>query len=794
MRYQCLKCGTASTHDTDDVQVTACPTCGPTELWKTFGKLWVYAHTTDFWEMLETTNDVRVPSKFRDWIVGQELPIKKTRLEMRRWIEKVKDIQKLLKQGIDPSGMLKERPGPYVLFISEPGTGKSLLIKILAEEMEELYLREGIELSDVMCLENKMDRYRPIIREVPAGLGQRIIAQSERGALNEQREKQRVLFTILAVVMGFGGMMVGTALFIMGVFAMQVGIVATWFSYSGAFIGWLIPGMLLLVFPMMIFMFRSGSMLGVNQKDLLNVPHLLVDNGPGRKLVINMTVTNPETMFGDIKWNAFGDTPGMTPPLHTRVVAGDVHKAHFKLGFIDEIRNTSIPLAIEFLTVMEDGETVIKAHPTATGGSHGSSILSIATADPVPANFMLIAAGNMDVLYNPASILNQVPAFRDRFNYGDIIYLETHMDATPQNEVKIVQVVTDEIYRFGLRPMEKAGLRRIVEYMRSRADNNKKFKVMWRYVIKVAIKAYELALLEEHPTITLEHVNEAIDIYCKPVEAQAMDEYLENRKDFRIVPPVDKPEFGVVKALAVVGDPKEGRSAGVMNPVAAHVYLLDDPKLAPGEIILTGTTKDQESWVQDSIQHVRTAIKKLYGIDLAKQTYAAVSFAQSKGTEGPSAGVSMTLAIMSCLGDPRLPAVHPGSDKCTEHKAHRKPVPIRQDVAVTGTIELLPDPLNPFNVRVGFIGGVADKIQGAHNAGCRYVIIPKENFEHTLTQEKYPVQVLGADTILGYFDLIRGDTNVIDALLKGKTPATDEEIRLWTEKQARSKLARMEAV
>src|SRR3989304_5994921 len=117
--YQCLKCNETVYMDSDEHQIMACPTCGPIELWKQYGKKSVYSHTSDFWELLETTNDLRVPSKFKDWIVGQELPIQKTRLEVRRWIEKVKAIQLMLKQGIDPSGMLKERPGPYVLFISE---------------------------------------------------------------------------------------------------------------------------------------------------------------------------------------------------------------------------------------------------------------------------------------------------------------------------------------------------------------------------------------------------------------------------------------------------------------------------------------------------------------------------------------------------------------------------------------------------------------------------------------------------------------------------------------------------
>jgi len=160
--------------------------------------------------------------------------------------------------------------------------------------------------------------------------------------------------------------------------------------------------------------------------------------------------------------------------------------------------------------------------------------------------------------------------------------------------------------------------------------------------------------------------------------------------------------------------------------------------------------------------------------------YTHISFAQHGGkenfVEGPSAGVTMTLALMSILGDPRLPP------------EQRKPIPIHQNVGVTGTIELIPDPKNPKNIRIGSIGGVPDKVNGAAKNGMKYVIIPMENYDHTLTNEKYPCKILGADSILGYFDLIRGDVNVIETLLKGGVSDSNEEISAWREQQSRRKV------
>ena len=803
IRYQCLntKCkasGVAGFAD-DMPHLATCISCGkPT--WKTYGKPWVYQHIDDFWMLMDTTNDIKVPIKFRDWLVGQEKAERRTMLEVRRWVEKLKKRQQMMKQGIDPSGMLKEQPGPYVLFISEPGTGKSLLIKILAEEMEVLYAENGIELTDVLTIKNKVDENRPLIRQVPAGVGQRVVEQAERTALREKKEKQQLIFTFLMIAIVMGGALLGTGLFILGVVTMQVGIVAAWFSYTSAWLAWFIIGVPLLVFPMFIMVMWGGqNLFSFNQTALLDVPHLIVNNGPGRKLVINATVANSSSLMGSIDWNALGNTPGMSTPLHRRVVSGDIHKGSDKLVFMDEIKNLQHHLAIELLTVLEDGEAPIRSRAGGgLGNTESTSNMSIATQDPVPANFMLLAAGNMDVLFDPHSVFNTVTAFRDRFNYGDIIYFDTHMDATPINEMKVAQVITDEIYRFGLLPMHKDGIRRIIEHMRSRADNNKRLRTMWRYAIKVILKSYELVLERGgEQVITGEDVDQAIREFCSPIEQQALEESQENRRAFKLIRS-EGTEEGMVNGLAVVGNPHEGRSAGTAFPVVAVCLPKKDGEPKRETFFVTGVLKDQQSWVQDSILHVRTAIFKMYGIDPAMDRYTHISFAQHGGkenfVEGPSAGVTMTLALMSILGDPRLPPPHAGECPRNERgenehaKGHRKPVSIRQDVGVTGTIELIPDPKNPKNIRVGSIGGVPDKVTGAAKNGMKYVIVPLENYEHTLTNEKYPCKILGADSILGYFDLIRGDVNVIETLLKGGASDSREEISAWREQQSRRKV------
>lgn len=847
IRVRCKLCGSV-TEINDDAIYGECPdTCKGTEadLWVTCGSRWALTHEKEFREMFETTDDVKVPTEARKWLVGQEKPMARELMEVARWVHKkknqqeslrnakiakVKDIEKAIgtkvydngmiklnkqtyrvhfinegKAILEPGNFMRENPGPYVLRISEPGTGKTLASKILGEEAEKLYNENGIELTDVLTIENTADKQRPLVRLVPCHavqgkgcLAHRIVKQAERGAIAEQKQKQGLIMMVLMIVIGFGAALTFTGLLILFVYVMAVGFVSAWVDNLGAYIGFIALGAPMLFLPLLILVIGSSFIFNLNRADLLNTPYPIVQHDDRPKYVQNATVSDSSTMMGSIEWNAYGNTPGLTGPLHKRVVSGIVHRGNDLFIDIDELKNMTRQTAVELLSVMEDGQSQIR-----TRGSHGwesgTAIAAISTQDPVPADFMLICNGNMEMLSDPNSVLLMVKAFFDRFNYGDMIYYETHIKANWENDLKIVQVITDESSRFMAFPMEAGGVWRIIEYMRSRAANNKHLRIMFRYVIKVVLKAFEIALMRKDTRTRTADVERAIAEFCDSIHSQAMKEQTMLRGPFQIRQGKGV-AFGMVNGLAVVGTPgDDGRSAGIANPVTALVFPIEHPTEAREEnFVLTGVNTEQGSWVQDSKQHVRAAIMKMYGKDLMKHYTTFISFAQSKDVDGPSAGTTMTIAVMSALGDPRLPEPHDGecpkdaNDKSLHIDAkgrtqHRAPVPMRLDVAMTGTVELIPTPGESKNVRVGAIGGVPDKVQGAADIGCKYVVIPQENWEHTLTNEKYPCTIFGADSILAYYDLLRADKHVIEDLLALRKPATDEDVHVWAQEKVKRK-------
>jgi len=245
----------------------------------------------------------------------------------------------------------------------------------------------------------------------------------------------------------------------------------------------------------------------------------------------------------------------------------------------------------------------------------------------------------------------------------------------------------------------------------------------------------------------------AIDKYAKPIEQQILDAAIERRAPYLLSMPVDEvAACGIVNGLVVISSGNEDDAEGRTGDVAVvTAWLKKVPPLPNGALnpkarfVITGATQDKDTWIANSIEMVKTTILQLYDIDLQTEYYTHISFIQSdpRGMDGPSAGITMTLAIMSQLGDPRVPA------------EQRVPIPMRQDTAITGTVENFPA---GGDVRVGPIGGTFEKCYGARKRGRMRVILPKENRQNTYFDRfSGGMEILGAETVIQYFNLMRAD-------------------------------------
>ena len=171
------------------------------------------------------------------------------------------------------------------------------------------------------------------------------------------------------------------------------------------------------------------------------------------------------------------------------------------------------------------------------------------------------------------------------------------------------------------------------------------------------------------------------------VSATNLEEFLGTPK-YRQDRKNKKNEVGIVRGLAWTS------VGGVTLEIEVNVMP------GKGNLVLTGKLGDvMKESARAGISYIRS-ISADYGIKPEFFTENEIHIHIPEGAvpkDGPSAGITMALAILSAV---------------TNH-------PVRADIAMTGEITL--------RGRVLPIGGLKEKLLAAKNAGMRTVCIPKEN-------------------------------------------------------------------
>jgi len=210
-----------------------------------------------------------------------------------------------------------------------------------------------------------------------------------------------------------------------------------------------------------------------------------------------------------------------------------------------------------------------------------------------------------------------------------------------------------------------------------------------------------------------------------------MEKQIENQTIYSVlIDPTEKPKVGQIHGLAVSTINAQGTDmVGSVLTIRASCLQKTGPK-SLGYFTVTGVATKDSSYVQHSIAKVRHVILQMYGIDVEQECYTHIDFAQEHGVEGPSAGITMTLALTSVLLQKK----------------------IRQDVAVTGEINIANGDLKAgeSGIVVTPIGGAHEKILAAQRMGFKKVCIPMRNLEKNINPTDYTIKVVGCKTIQDY--------------------------------------------
>ena len=546
----------------------------------------------------------------------------------------------------------------HVMLIGEPGTGKSML----ARAMTEFLPKE--ELEDILVYPNPDDPNTPKIRVVPAGKGKEIVERMKIEARKREQQQAQIVTTIVAFIIMI--------------------------SIMGAiFTGDLMLALFGLIAGAMIYLIAGRGSI-IQRREEANIPKLLVahdKNDPPP--FIDATAAHSGALLGDVRHDPF-QAGGLETPPHLRVEAGAIHRAHKGVLYIDEINTLSLPSQQHLLTAIQEKKFSI------TGQSERSAGAMVKT-EPVPCDFILVCAGNLD------AVAGMHPALRSRIRgYGYEVYMNNVMDDNEENRKKLVRFVAQEVAKDGRIPhFDKKAVAEIIREAQRRAGQKGKLSLRLRELGGLIRVAGDIARSEGKDIVTAEHVIKAKKI-ARSLEQQVADRYIERKKTYKYFE-TEGVKIGTVNGLAVMSaDPSLSEYSGLILPIVAEVTPAGSK--AEGKVIATGKLG---IIAREAVQNVSAILKKYMGEDISAKDIHIQFIGTYEGVEGDSASISVATAVISAM----------------------ERVPVRQDVAMTGSLSI--------HGTVLPVGGITAKIEAAAKAGIKKVLIPKANMQDVLIEEEY---------------------------------------------------------
>ncbi|MBW3015256.1 ATP-dependent protease LonB [Candidatus Woesearchaeota archaeon] len=594
----------------------------------------------------KTTADIKVDNKIIGQVIGQDAAVEvvKKAAEQRR----------------------------HVLLIGEPGTGKSMLGMGLAE------LLPKEKLVDILAFQNPNDENQPLIRTVAAGKGREFVTNAKIQSTQLFKHNNLILLILVIIAM----------------------ITPWWvrkqYNSDVMFAAFFLGGMLFLA-AFVIFM-NLGVKRSLFGAKVTLPPKVVVDNFNKKQApFMDATGSHAGALLGDVLHDPL-QSGGLGTPAHERVVGGLIHKANMGVLFIDEIATLQPHTQQELLTALQEGKYPI------TGQSERSAGAMVRT-EPVPCNFILVAAGNMETLKH------MHPALRSRIRgYGYEIYMDDTMPDTAENRDKVAVFVSQEVRKDKKIPhFTKKAVDSIIREARMMANRKGHLTLRLRELGGLVRAAGDIASKQKAKYVEPKHIIEAKKV-ARPLEKQIADKYIERKKEYEVIR-VEGERVGRVNGLAVIG--AEGSYSGIILPIESQVAYGGKEK----EIIATGKLGEI---AKEAVRNVSAIIKKFFGEDIREKYDIYVQFLQTyEGVEGDSASIAVATSIISAL----------------------KKVPVRQDTAMTGSLSVRGEVLP--------VGGVSAKVEAAINAGVERIIVPRSNVKDiVISAEKLKkVKIIPVDKI-----------------------------------------------
>ncbi|MFA7342448.1 MAG: ATP-dependent protease LonB [Candidatus Methanomethylophilaceae archaeon] len=546
----------------------------------------------------------------------------------------------------------------HVMLIGEPGTGKSMLANSMVE-----YLPQD-ELQDVIAYHNPEDPNEPRIRTVPAGKGKPIVAEQKALAMAQKQQKNSMLMVIVVMII-----VTTLALYALGGFRDPTIILIGLFAVV-----------------ILYFVFRSPN----QRQEVMIVPKLIISHDESESCpFVDATGAHAGALLGDVKHDPF-QSGGLETPAHDRLEPGAIHKASKGVLFVDEINMLRMESQQSLLTAMQEGRFSI------TGQSERSSGAMV-KSEPVPCDFVLVCAGNMDAMQG------MHPALRSRVRgYGYEIYMQNSMPDNDANRRKMLRFVAQEVAKDKKIPhFDKHAVAEIIREAQRRSGRRGELTLRLRELGGLIRVAGDVSREKNASIVSKADVLEAKRV-ARSLEQQIADRYIEARKIYKSFI-TEGQAVGMVNGLAAMNASSNmSEYSGIVLPIVAEVAPAQAKNA--GKIIATGQLGDI---AKEAVENVSALIKKYTSTDISSHDIHIQFVGTYDGVEGDSASISIATAVISALED----------------------VPVHQSMAMTGSLSV--------RGKVLPVGGVTAKLEAAAEAGVKKVLIPRDNEKDVMIEDKY---------------------------------------------------------
>ena len=545
----------------------------------------------------------------------------------------------------------------HVMLIGEPGTGKSML----ANSMIEYLPKE--DLQDIISYHNPEDVNEPRIRTFPAGKGKALVNEQKAhaAAMKNQKSSFYVYVCMILIVLGLVGLL-----------------------YFG---NWTI---LLIAVISALFIMMFMRMPGGQRHEVMIVPKVLVGHEQNDlPPFIDATGSHAGSLLGDVRHDPF-QSGGLETPSHDRLESGAIHKANKGVLFIDEINLLRMESQQALLTAMQEKKMSI------TGQSERSSG-ALVKSEPVPCDFILVCAGNLD------AIQGMHPALRSRIRgYGYEVYMRNTMPDTDANRYSVARFVAQEVLKDEKIPhFDKYAVGEIIREAQRRAGRKGELTLRLRELGGLIRVSGDLAVEKGAEVVTLDDVL-AAKMTARSLEQQIADRQIERSLKYSLFN-TEGAEIGMINGLAALGaDSGLSEYSGIVLPIVAEVSPSQIKK--GGRIIATGRLGDI---AKEAVDNISAVIKKYTSKTVSENDIHLQYIGTYDGVEGDSASITMATVILSAM----------------------EGIPIRQDMAMTGSLSV--------RGKVLPVGAVTAKLEAAAKSGIKLALIPADNANDVMVEQKY---------------------------------------------------------